>query len=195
MVTRVTPVRTYLVVFAALIVLTALTVAASRLHIGVWHTPLALGIAGCKAVQLSIWFWAGVSKLTVAFGYVIPVMTVNNPLVQSATVRRRMFMSYPDDFAPSRLGRSMAHAGTFLEFAAPLTLLFVSEPGPLLVLGMIFALALHGFILGNMPAGAVFEWNLVSLYAAFFLFVGYPTITVFDISPSLPGRGIRLPRP
>jgi hypothetical protein len=75
----------------------------------------------------------------------------------------------------------MAHAGTFLEFAAPLTLLFVSEPGPLLVLGMIFALALHGFILGNMPAGAVFEWNLVSLYAAFFLFVGYPTITVFDI--------------
>ena len=32
-------------------------------------------IAGCKAVQLAIWFWAGVSKLTVAFGYVIPVMT------------------------------------------------------------------------------------------------------------------------
>src|SRR5262249_49451210 len=29
-------------------------------------------IAGCKAVQLAIWFWAGVSKLTVAFGYVIP---------------------------------------------------------------------------------------------------------------------------
>ena len=41
-------------------------------------------IAGCKAVQLAIWFWAGVSKLTVAFGYVIPVMTVNNPLVKSA---------------------------------------------------------------------------------------------------------------
>ena len=142
-------------------------------------------IAGCKAVQLSIWFWAGVSKLTVAFGYVIPVMTVNNPLVQSAAVRRRMFVSYPDDFAPSRLGRSLAHAGTFLEFAAPLTLLFVSEPGPLLVLGMVFVLALHGFILGNMPAGAVFEWNLVSIYAAFFLFVAHPTITVFDID-SLP---------
>ena len=138
-------------------------------------------IAGCKAVQLSIWFWAGVSKLTVAFGYVIPVMTVNNPLVQSAEVRRRMFVAYPDDFTPSRLGRSMAHAGTFLELAAPLTLLFVSGPGPLLVLGMIFVLALHGFILGNMPAGAVFEWNLVSLYAAFFLFAGHPTVTIFDI--------------
>jgi hypothetical protein len=142
-------------------------------------------IAGCTAVQLAIWFWAGVSKLTVAFGYVIPVMTVNNPLVRSPSFRRRMFVSYPDDLRPSRLGRTMAHAGTFLEFAAPLTLLFVSEPGPLLVVGMVFVLLLHGFILGNMPAGAVFEWNLVSLYAAFFLFVGHPHVTVLDVD-SLP---------
>jgi transmembrane protein DUF3556 len=138
-------------------------------------------IAGCKAVQLAIWFWAGVSKLTVAFGYVIPVMTVNNPLVRSATLRRRMFVSYPDDLRPSRLGKTMAHAGTFLELAAPLTLLFVTHPGPLLVVGMILVLMLHGFILGNMPAGAVFEWNLISLYAAFFLFVGHPQVTVLDI--------------
>ena len=138
-------------------------------------------IAACKAVQLSIWFWAGVSKLTVAFGYVIPVMTVNNPLVRSAALRRRMFVAFPDDLAPSRLGRAMAHAGTFLEFAAPLTLLFVTESGPLLVAGMVLVLMLHGFILGNMPAGAVFEWNLVSLYAAFFLFVGYPQVTVLDV--------------
>jgi hypothetical protein len=46
---------------------------------------------------------------------------------------------------------------------------------------MIFVVLLHGFIIGNMPAGAVFEWNLVSLYAAFFLFVGYPEVTVLDI--------------
>jgi len=108
-------------------------------------------------------------------------MTVNNPLVRSAALRRRMFVSYPDDLAPSRLGKTMAHAGTFLEFAAPLTLLFVTQPGPLLVLGMIFVLLLHGFIIGNMPAGAVFEWNLVSLYAAFFLFVGHPSVTVLDV--------------
>lgn len=138
-------------------------------------------IAGCKAVQLAIWFWAGVSKLTVAFGYVIPVMTVNNPLVRSASLRRRMFVSYPDDLRPSGLGRAMAHAGTFLELAAPLTLLFVTHAGPLLVVGMILVLLLHGFILGNMPAGAVFEWNLLSLYAAFFLFVGHPDVTVLDV--------------
>ena len=139
-------------------------------------------IAACKAVQLAIWFWAGVSKLTVAFGYVIPVMVVNNPLVKNAAVRRRMFISYPENFAPSRLGKLMAHAGTFLEFAAPLTLLFVSHTGPLLVIGMVLVLMLHGFILGNMPAGAVFEWNLVSIYAAFFLFAGHPDVTVLDIA-------------
>ena len=138
-------------------------------------------IAGCKAVQLAIWCWAGVSKLTVAFGYVIPVMTVNNPLVRSASLRQRMFVSYPDDLRPSRLGKTMAHAGTFLELAAPLTLLFVTHSGSLLVVGMILVLMLHGFIIGNMPAGAVFEWNLVSLYAAFFLFAGHPEVTVLDI--------------
>lgn len=141
-------------------------------------------IAACKAVQLAIWFWAGVSKLTVAFGYVIPVMTVNNPLVRSAALRRRMFVAYPDDLRPSRLGKAMAHAGTFLELAAPLTLLFVTHSGPLLVVGMLLVLMLHGFILGNMPAGAVFEWNLLSLYAAFFLFVGHPDVTVLDIGSS-----------
>ena len=138
-------------------------------------------IAACKAVQLAIWFWAGVSKLTAAFGYVVPVMTVNNPLLRSPALRRRMFVSYPDDLTPSRLGKTMAHTGTFLEFAAPLTLLFVTQPGPLLVVGMVFVLTLHGFILSNMPAGAVFEWNLLSLYAAFFLFVGHPQVTVLDI--------------
>ena len=142
-------------------------------------------LPGAKAVQLGIWFWAGVSKCTAAFGYVVPIMTVNNPLLRSPDLRRRMFVSYPDDLTPSRLGTAMAHAGTFLEFAAPLTLLFVDERGPLLVLGMLFVVLLHGFILSNMPAGAVFEWNLLSLYAAAFLFVGHPQVTVFDLD-SLP---------
>ena len=138
-------------------------------------------IAACKAVQLAVWFWAGVSKLTVAFGYVVPLMTVNNPMLRSPALRRRMFVSYPDDLTPSRLGQLMAHAGTFLEFAAPLTLLFVTGPGPLQVIGITFAVMLHGFILSNVPAGAVFEWNTVSLYAAFFLFVGHPEVSLLDL--------------
>ena len=138
-------------------------------------------IAACKWVQLAIWFWAGVSKLTVAFGYVVPIMTANNPLLKSAWLRRRLFTSYPDDLSPSRLAKSMAHAGTFLEFAAPLTLLFVTHTGPLLWLGMFFVLMLHGFILSNLPLAAVFEWNVLSLYTAFFLFVGHPDVSLFAV--------------
>jgi len=138
-------------------------------------------IAGAKAVQLAIWFWAGVSKLTVAFAYVIPVMTVNNPLLRSPALRRRMFVSYPDDLTPSLLGKLMAHAGTALEFGAPLVLLFVVEPGPLQFIGLGLAVLLHGFILSNMPAGAVFEWNVFSLYAAFFLFAGHPEVGLHEL--------------
>ena len=138
-------------------------------------------IAACKAVQLAVWFWAGVSKLTVAFGYVIPVMTANNPFLRSEWLRRRLFVSYPDDLTPSRLGKVMAHMGTALEFGAPLTLLFVTQPGPLLVVGMIFVLLLHGFIISNVPAGAVFEWNVLSVYAAFFLFVAHPDVRIWEL--------------
>jgi hypothetical protein len=138
-------------------------------------------IAACKWVQLAIWFWAGVSKLTVAFAYVVPIMTANNPMLKSPTLRRRLFVSYPDDLRPSPLAKAMAHAGTFLEFATPLTLLFVTHSGPLQVLGMAFALMLHGFILSNLPIAAVFEWNVLSVYAAFFLFVGNPEVSLFAV--------------
>lgn len=138
-------------------------------------------IAACKWVQLAIWFWAGVSKLTVAFAYVVPIMTANNPLLKSAALRRRLFRSYPDDLRPSTLAKAMAHAGTFLEFATPLTLLFVTHSGPLLFAGMFFALMLHGFILSNLPIAAVFEWNVLSIYAAFFLFVGNPEVSLFAV--------------
>jgi hypothetical protein len=138
-------------------------------------------IAAAKWVQLAIWFWAGVSKLTRAFPYVVSIMAVNNSLVKSRAVRRRMFADPPDEMGPSRLARAMAGAGTFLEFAAPLTLVFVTHRGPLLYVGMIWVLLLHGFILSNLPIAAVFEWNLLSVYAAVFLFFGYPQVSLFDV--------------
>ena len=138
-------------------------------------------IAACKWVQLAVWFWAGVSKLTVAFGYVVPLMMANNPLLRSAWLRRRLFVGYPDDLAPSGLAKAIAHGGAFLEFAAPLTLLFVRDDGPLLWVGMTFVLLLHGFIISNLPVGAIFEWNVLSIYTAFVLFVGHPAVSPFDI--------------
>jgi hypothetical protein len=141
-------------------------------------------IAACKWVQCAVWFWAGVSKLTVAFGYVVPLMMANNPLLRSAWVRRRLFVSYPADVSPSRFAKVIAYGGTFLELAAPLTLLFVTDRGPLLWAGMTFVLLLHGFILSNLPVGAIFEWNVLSIYTAFFLFVGHPEISPFDVGPA-----------
>lgn len=141
-------------------------------------------IAACKWVQLAIWFWAGVSKLTPAFSYVVPIMTANNPMLKSPALRRRLFVSFPDDLRPSALAKVMAHAGTFLEFAAPLTLVFVTQDGPLLWLGLAFVLLLHGFILSNLPIAAVFEWNVLSIYAAFFLFWAHPTTSLFDVGSS-----------
>ena len=138
-------------------------------------------IAGSKWVQLAIWFWAGVSKLTIAFPYVVPIMTTNNSLLKSQFVRRRLFVSPPDDLRPSRLAKSMAHAGAFLELGAPLALLFVVGDGPLLYLGLLLVVMLHGFIISNMPIGAVFEWNVLSLYAAFFLFLGHPEVSLFAV--------------
>jgi hypothetical protein len=142
-------------------------------------------IAACKWVQLAIWFWAGVSKLTVAFGYVVPIMTANNPLLKSATFRRKLFVSYPDDLHPSMLARSMAHMGALLEFGTPLALAFVTGPGWLQWLGLALALGLHGFIISNMPIAAVFEWNLLSLYAAFFLWFGHPEVSLFAVGSGL----------
>lgn len=142
-------------------------------------------IAGAKWVQLAIWFWAGVSKLTRAFPYVVPIMTTNNSLLKSQAVRERMFVAPPDDMRPSRLARVMAYAGAFLEFAAPLTLLFVTRDGPLLYLGLLWVLLLHGFILSNLPVAAVFEWNALSIYAAVFLFWGHPGVSPFSVG-SLP---------
>jgi hypothetical protein len=138
-------------------------------------------IAASKWVQLAIWFWAGVSKLTVAFPYVVPIMTANNPMLKSQSVRRRLFVSPPDNVSPSGLARVMAHAGGFLEFAAPLTLIFVTGDGPLLYLGMFWVVMLHGFILSNVPVAAVFEWNVLSIYSGFFLFFAHPEISLFAV--------------
>jgi hypothetical protein len=138
-------------------------------------------IAGTKWVQLAIWFWAGVSKLTPAFPYVVSIMATNNSFINSQSMRRAMFVNPPDEMGPSRLARTMAFMGGFLEFATPLTLLFVTHHGPLLYLGLTFALLLHGYILSNLPIAAVFEWNVLNIYAAFFLFAGYPEVSLFDV--------------
>lgn len=50
------PTRTLLFVCAVLLGLTALTVAAYFLDLGVFHTPVALGIAAVKAILILLYF-------------------------------------------------------------------------------------------------------------------------------------------
>ena len=48
--------KTYFTIFAALMVLTGLTVWASFQHLGIWNTPVALGIAVLKATLVALFF-------------------------------------------------------------------------------------------------------------------------------------------
>jgi len=153
-------------------------------HFAIVATFLLAGndwIGASKWVQLAIWFWAGVSKLTPAFAYVVPIMTANNPFLKSPAFRKKLFVSYPEDLSPSTLGKIMAHLGTFLELGAPLALVWVTQEGPLLYFGIAMVLMLHGFILSNMPIAAVFEWNILSAYAGIFLFYFHPGASLFEV--------------
>lgn len=150
-----------------------------------WTTTLCFvlassWIAGAKAVQLALWFWAGFAKLNHHFPAVVAVMTSNSPLMRSASVRRLMYRSYPDDLRPSRLATIMGHAGTALEFAVPLVLAFAPS-GPWLIAGMILMLMLHGYITSNIPMGVPLEWNVAVVYGGFALFWAHPEVSVLEL--------------
>lgn len=152
-----------------------------------WTTILCFAfanqwIAGAKAVQLALWFWAGVSKLNAHFPTVVAVMTSNGPFTRAAWIRRRMYRHFPDDLRPSRLAVWMAHGGTLLELAVPLVL--ISSPGGTsLVVGMVLMLMLHGYITSNVPMGVPIEWNFMVVYGGFALFWAHPDITIMDVAP------------
>jgi hypothetical protein len=137
-------------------------------------------IAGAKAVQLALWFWAGFSKLNHHFPAVVAVMTSNSPITRFAFVRKLMYRSYPDDLRPSRLATIMGHCGTALEFGVPLVLAF-APAGPWLIAGMILMLMLHGYISSNVPMGVPLEWNVAVVYGGFALFWAHPEVQVFEL--------------
>ncbi|AXA35145.1 MAG: hypothetical protein D6691_07505 [Candidatus Hydrogenedentota bacterium] len=53
---HIVPVRVYLAVFCALVVLTVLTVKVAYVDLGLLNTPLALGIASVKAMLVVLYF-------------------------------------------------------------------------------------------------------------------------------------------
>lgn len=149
-----------------------------------WTTTVCFAfagwIAGAKAVQIALWFWAGFSKLNHHFPTVVCVMTSNSPILRFAWLRRRMYRSFPDDLRPSRLAIAMGHAGTALELAVPIILLLAPGGTPLVV-GIVLMLVLHTYITGNVPLGVPIEWNVMVVYGTFALFWTHPGIAVTDL--------------
>ncbi len=140
-------------------------------------------IAGAKAVQAALWFWAGVSKLNHHFPYVVCVMTSNSPFTRFAWLRRRMYRSYPDDLRPSRFAVAMTHVGTALEFSVPIVLLS-GNGGWVTVVGLVLMLMLHVFITSNVPMAVPLEWNFMMVYGGFFLFGKHADVRLLDIGPA-----------
>jgi hypothetical protein len=144
-------------------------------------------IAGAKAVQLALWFWAGFSKLNHHFPTVVCVMISNSPILRLPWLRRRMYRRFPEDLRPSRLAVAMSHAGTALELSVPIIFL-LSPGGASLVVGILLMLALHTFITSNVPLGVPIEWNVMVVYGTFALFWAHPGVTLADLgSPALAG--------
>ena len=139
-------------------------------------------IAGAKAVQLALWFWAGFSKLNHHFPTVVCVMTSNGPFTRFARLRRSMYRAYPDDLRPSRLANWMAHAGTALELAVPIAFLLTPLGAPPLV-AIVLMLLLHGYITSNVPMGVPIEWNVMVAYGGFALFWAHPEVSLAALGP------------
>lgn len=139
-------------------------------------------IAGAKAVQLALWFWAGCSKLNHHFPSVVCVMTSNGPFTRWARLRRAMYVRYPDDLRPSRLAVVIGHAGTALELAVPLVLVWATGGTPLTV-GLVLMVVLHAYITSSVPMGVPLEWNVMVVYGGFALFGAHPAVTIADVAP------------
>ncbi|MDX2088691.1 MAG: DUF3556 domain-containing protein [Kofleriaceae bacterium] len=136
-------------------------------------------IGGAKAVQLALWFWAGMSKLNHHFPTVVCVMTSNSPLTRWPWLRRQMYVRYPDDLRPSRVAIAMSHMGTALELGVPIVL-GLATGAPWLTVGIVMALVLHTFITSNVPMGVPIEWNLTVVYGVFALFYAHPDVSALD---------------
>ncbi len=138
-------------------------------------------IGGAKAVQLALWFWAGVSKLNHHFPAVVCVMTSNGPFTRYGPLRRWVYRDYPKDLRPSKVAGGMAHAGTALELGVPIILL-CSTGGTSLVVGLTLMLALHLYITSNVPMGVPIEWNVMVVYGAFALFWEHPEARAWNVA-------------
>jgi hypothetical protein len=108
------------------------------------------------------------------------VMMNNGPFFPS-WLKKRLFVSYPDDLRPSRLATMMAHGGTTTEYMIPIMLLMTA--GNPLVTGIVLFVmfGFHSFIALNNPSGMPIEWNILMVFGGIFLFGFHPEAGVLAV--------------
>ncbi|HET9676707.1 MAG TPA: DUF3556 domain-containing protein [Solirubrobacterales bacterium] len=144
--------------------------------------PLTNMVIACQLVFFCIWWGAASSKLNRHFPFVVTVMISNTPWNRSRAMKRRLYTRHPDDLLPSRLGATIAHFGTVMEFTLPLVLL-LSGGGLLTTLAVAGMVIFHVHIFSTFPLAVPLEWNVFMIFGLFFLFGHYgevPWSTIDD---------------
>jgi hypothetical protein len=143
-----------------------------------------LWLSACKIIWCAIWFWAATSKLNDHFPSVIMVMMNNGPFFPK-WLKKRLFVSYPDDLRPSGLATGMARGGTATEYLIPVALLLASGSPVATGLVLFVMFGFHSFIAVNNPSGMPIEWNILMVFGGIFLFGFHPEASVLSVG-SLP---------
>lgn len=146
-------------------------------------------IVAAKLVMVVIWVGAAVSKFQRHAPFVIATMMSSSPMIP-ARVKRLFYQRFPDDLLPGRLSRLVAYGGTFVEFTAPLVMLFSpalvpwsSDPLIVAAAGLVL---FHLAILLSMPIGVPLEWNVLMIFGIFTLFLDKAEIGVGDLKHPVP---------
>jgi hypothetical protein len=152
--------------------------------------PFVDMIVAAKLLIVVVWMGAAFSKFGRHFHNVIPPMVSNTPWLTSRAIKRLHYRNFPEDLRPSERAVGLAHVGgTFVEFVTPLILLF-SHDHTVTLAAVVVMIGFHAFIISTFPLAVPLEWNVLFMYIAAFLFLGYPNESGFglgDMDPVLLG--------
>ncbi len=127
-------------------------------------------VVAAKLVMVAIWWGAATSKLNRHFPYVVAAMMSNSPVWRRKEIKRRFHRDFPDDLRPSRISAFLAHAGTVVEFGAPLFLL-LGDGGIVTKVAAVVMVCFHLNIISSVPMGVPLEWNVFMILGILTLFV------------------------
>ena len=142
-------------------------------------------VVAAQLVMVAIWWGAATSKLNRHFPFVVAAMMSNSPVWRRRAIKRRFHRDFPDDLRPSRISATLAHAGTVVEFGAPV-LLLLGDGGPVTVVGAVVMILFHLNITSSVPMGVPLEWNVFMILGILNLFVAHAAADVGDLVHPLP---------